>query len=55
MSFVVSGLMAASDTLVGKTYYMSKGLSGTVAGSAVVNGQTNLIGGTVSLSGGHLE
>jgi len=55
MSFVVSGLMAASDTLVGKTYYMSKRLSGTVAGSAVINGQTNLIGGTVSLSGGHLE
>jgi len=55
MSFVLSGLTAASETLVGKTYYMSKRLSGTVAGSGVISGQTNLIGGTVSLSGGHLE
>ncbi len=55
MSFAVWGLTAASETVVGKTYYMSKSLSATVAGSAVLNGQTNLISGTVSFSGGHLE
>ncbi|MGO8677592.1 MAG: DUF642 domain-containing protein [Limisphaerales bacterium] len=55
MSFGVSGLTAASYASVTRTNSMSKGLSGTVAGSGVINGQTNLIGGTVSLSGGRLE
>jgi hypothetical protein len=55
LSFVVSGLTASSDTLVRQTHYVSKGLFGTVAGSGEIDGQTNLISGTVSLSGGDLE
>ena len=55
MSFEISGLTAASDILGNRTNSMTKGLSGRVAGSGMINGQTNLISGTVSPSGGHLE
>ena len=55
LSFVVAGLTSASDILVAKTNYLTRSLSGTVAGSGEVGGQPCLIGGTVSLSGGHLE
>jgi len=58
LSFVVAGLMAASDTKVKSgtnTYYASKGLTATVAGTGTIGATTNVFGGTVSMVGGHLE
>jgi hypothetical protein len=58
LSFVVSGLMAASDTKTKSgtaTYYVSKGLTAAVAGSGTIGTTTNLFGGTVSMAGGHPE